>query len=75
MPFEIVGDITQVNTIAVGNRIRELRRLRRLEGGVRDSRDGRRGLLRFRQGSLALLRLLRSFLLGQVVPVVHSREL
>jgi hypothetical protein len=30
MPFEIVGDIIQVETIAVGKRIRELRRLRRL---------------------------------------------
>ena len=75
MPFEIVGDITQVNMTAVGNRIRDLRRLRRLESGVRDSRDGRRGLLRFRQGSLGLLRLFRSFLLGRVVPVVRSGEL
>jgi len=27
MPFEIVGEITQIETIAVGKRIRELRRL------------------------------------------------
>jgi hypothetical protein len=32
MPFEIVGDITQVETIATGRRIRELTRLRRLYG-------------------------------------------
>jgi hypothetical protein len=32
MPFEIVGEITQVETIAVGRRIRELPRLRRLYG-------------------------------------------
>ena len=32
MPFEIVGEITQVETIAVGSRIRELARLRRLYG-------------------------------------------
>lgn len=32
MPFEIVGEITQVETIAVGNRIRDLPRLRRLYG-------------------------------------------
>ena len=32
MPFEIVGEITQVETIAVGRRIRELARLRRLYG-------------------------------------------
>ncbi len=32
MPFEIVSDITQVETIAVGKRIRDLPRLRRLYG-------------------------------------------
>ena len=32
MPFEIVGDIAQVETIAVGKRIRDLPRLRRLYG-------------------------------------------
>jgi hypothetical protein len=32
MPFEIVGEITQVETIAVGRRIRDLARLRRLYG-------------------------------------------
>jgi len=32
MPFEIVGEITQVETIAVGTRIRDLPRLRRLYG-------------------------------------------
>ena len=32
MPYEIVGEITQVETIAVGGRIRELPRLRRLYG-------------------------------------------
>jgi hypothetical protein len=32
MPFEIVGGITQVETIAVGARIRDLPRLRRLYG-------------------------------------------
>jgi hypothetical protein len=30
MPYEIVGEITQVETIAVGSRIRDLPRLRRL---------------------------------------------
>jgi hypothetical protein len=35
MPFEIVGDITDVATIAVGARIRELARLRRLYGSGR----------------------------------------
>jgi len=32
MPFEIVGEITQVETIAMGGRIRDLARLRRLYG-------------------------------------------
>lgn len=32
MAFEIVGEITRVETIAVGKRIRELPRLRRLYG-------------------------------------------
>ena len=32
MPFEIVGEITQIETIAVGSRIRNLARLRRLYG-------------------------------------------
>jgi hypothetical protein len=30
MPFEIVGEITRIETIAVGKRIRDLQRLRRL---------------------------------------------
>ena len=32
MPFEIVGEITQVETMAMGSRIRDLPRLRRLYG-------------------------------------------
>jgi hypothetical protein len=32
MPFEIVDEITQIQTIAVGTGIRELQRLRRLYG-------------------------------------------
>jgi hypothetical protein len=32
MPFEIVGEITQLDTIAVGRRIRDLPRLHRLYG-------------------------------------------
>lgn len=32
MPFEIVSEITQIETIAVGKRIRNLPRLRRLYG-------------------------------------------
>jgi hypothetical protein len=32
MPYDIVGEITQIETIAVGRRIRELSRLRRVYG-------------------------------------------
>lgn len=32
MPFEIVGEITQIETIAVGSSIRDLLRLRRFYG-------------------------------------------
>lgn len=35
MDFEIVSDLTQVETIAIGSGIRELRRLRRLYGAGR----------------------------------------
>jgi hypothetical protein len=35
MDFEIVGDFTQIETIAVGSGIRELKRLRRLYGAGR----------------------------------------
>jgi hypothetical protein len=54
MDFELVGDLTDVETIAVGNGIRELSRLRRLSGRGRwrkmkgvariRLRDGRRRL-------------------------------
>ena len=32
MPFEIVGELSQIETIAAGRRIRDLQRLRRLYG-------------------------------------------
>lgn len=35
MPFEIVGEIRQIETIAAGKGIRDLQRLRRLYGGGR----------------------------------------
>jgi hypothetical protein len=35
MPFEIVGEITNVETIAVGARIRELSRLEKMYGAGR----------------------------------------
>lgn len=35
VPFEILDDIVQVRTIAVGRRIRELKRLRKVYGPAR----------------------------------------
>ena len=52
MPFEIVGDITQVETIATGRRIRELTRLRRLYGRGRWRKLKGVALVRLRSGAL-----------------------
>jgi hypothetical protein len=52
MPFEIVGDITQVETIAVGSRIRELPRLRRLYGVGRWRKLKGVALVRLRTGTV-----------------------
>lgn len=52
MPFEIVGDITQVETIATGRRIRDLTRLRRLYGGGRWRKLKGVALVRLRSGAL-----------------------
>jgi len=35
VPFEILGDFTQIRTIAVGRNIRELKRLRKVYGPAR----------------------------------------
>ncbi len=51
MPFEIVGDITDVETIAVGARIRELARLRRLYGPGRWRKLKGVALIRLRSGT------------------------
>jgi hypothetical protein len=52
MPFELVGDITQVETIATGRRIRELTRLRRLYGRGRWRKLKGVALVRLRSGAL-----------------------
>ena len=52
MPFEIVGDIADVETIAVGARIRELARLRRLYGRGRWRKLKGVALIRLRTGAL-----------------------
>jgi hypothetical protein len=52
MGFEFVGEITQIQTIAVGPRIRELPRLRRLYGRGRWRRLKGVALVRLRSGTL-----------------------
>lgn len=52
MPFEIVGEITQVETIAVGSRIRDLPRLRRLYGHGRWRKAKGVAVVRLRTGRI-----------------------
>jgi hypothetical protein len=52
MPFEIVGEITQVETIAVGSRIRDLPRLRRLYGRGRWRKLKGAALVRLQTGRI-----------------------
>lgn len=52
MPFEIVGAITRVETIAAGRRIRDLARLRRLYGRGRWRKLKGVALVRLRTGRL-----------------------
>ena len=52
MSYEIVGDITQVETIAVGTRIRELSRLRRLYGRGRWRKMIGVAMIRLRTGRM-----------------------
>jgi hypothetical protein len=52
MPFEIVGDISQIETIAVGRRIRDLPRLRRHYGTGRWRKLKGVALVRLRSGTV-----------------------
>jgi hypothetical protein len=52
MPFEIVGEITQIETIAVGKGIRDLQRLRRLYGRGRWRKLKGVALVRLRSGTI-----------------------
>jgi hypothetical protein len=52
MPFEIVGEITQVETIAVGSRIHDLARLRRLYGRGRWRKRKGVAVVRLRTGRI-----------------------
>jgi hypothetical protein len=52
MPFEIVGEIAQIETIAVGRRIRDLPRLRRFYGPGRWRKLKGIALVRLRTGRI-----------------------
>ena len=52
MPFEIVGEITQIETIAAGKGIRGLQRLRRLYGRGRWRKLKGVALVRLRSGTI-----------------------
>jgi hypothetical protein len=52
MPFEIVGEISQIETIAVGRRIRDLPRLRRLYGTGRWRKLKGVAVVRLRSGAV-----------------------
>jgi hypothetical protein len=52
MPFEIIGEITQIQTIAVGSSIRGLQRLRRLYGRGRWRKLKGVALVRLRSGTI-----------------------
>ncbi|MGH7138119.1 MAG: hypothetical protein ACREHD_20400 [Pirellulales bacterium] len=50
--FEIVGEISEISTIAVGNRIRELPRLRKVYGSGRWRKLKGIALIRLRSGDI-----------------------
>ena len=52
MEFELVGDITQIETIATGKAIRDLFRLRRLYGKGRWRKRKGVALIRLRSGTI-----------------------
>jgi hypothetical protein len=52
MPFEIVGEISEIETIAAGRRIRDLRRLRRVYGRGRWRKLKGVALVRLRSGTI-----------------------
>ena len=52
MPFEIVGDLSEIETIAVGPGIRDLPRLRRLYGTGRWRKLKGVALVRLRSGTV-----------------------
>jgi hypothetical protein len=57
MNFEIIGEITDVKTIAVGNRIRDLARLQRMYGKGRWRKLKGVATVRLRSGRIRLAEL------------------
>jgi hypothetical protein len=57
MPFEIVGEIGEIETIAVGRGIRELGRLARRYGKGRWRKMKGRAMIRLRSGRVRLAEL------------------
>ena len=57
MHFEIISEITNVETIAVGNRIRDLARLRRRYGRARWRKMKGTALVRLASGRIRLVEL------------------
>jgi hypothetical protein len=57
MNFEIIGDITEIETIAVGSRIRDVARLRRMYGKGRWRKLKGVAQIRLRNGKIRLAEL------------------
>jgi hypothetical protein len=57
MHFEIVGDISEIETIAVDSRIRDLARLKKLYGEGRWRKMKGAALIRLRSGRMRLAEL------------------
>lgn len=67
--FEIIGQISEIETIAVGSRIRELSRLRRVYGPGRWRKVKGVALIKLRNGTVRNgIKLSRNLLLQQGVP-------
>ena len=53
MKFELIGKITNIETIAVGNSIRDIARLRRMYGAGRWRKLKGRGMVRLPDGTIS----------------------
>lgn len=57
MPFELISEITNIETIAVGNRIRDVARLRKQYGRGRRKKMKGTALVRLASGRIRLAEL------------------